>query len=757
MSQEDRVSIPDERYAPKPENRPDYKPEIQNFAGHKETCKKVLTWAKDYLDYFKSQSQRSRFEDDMDTADELYRVAKTRSQHKSDGVSNTEDTRSQVTPASFNSDIRIITAGQKAVVLGNEGDVPMEYAPLPDAMEYTAIEGRRIAEDQQAVLAYTWVKDGMRKKVGRLLNRVNKYGTYVIEMGWKYEVDTRKERVVTEWEESEDGETRKPKAFDFKERDVIVADHPTLELVDPKDAWWDTQIENEQDWNCYVRRKQMQLGDIWKLQRTGDFMNVGKLKVGNLYSGEGDSDVLHDRQVNAAEQGDTDKQTGMVDVYEFKIRVPVNPETGRWQPKSILPEWFEFTIAGDPGKDPVFLKLSPNPQFCRKIPVQVVHSHPDDDKGSIKMGYIHLVKCLIAEEATVINQYFDNNTTRNQKPLIAERGSLSIRDKTFAAGGTRIWWKKPGSQDPHEMDIQDTTQQTLPMLGLIDEKRRAAMGTYPTLVGQPSGARTSASEATIDFEQAIKPALEDAKDLADQPLPFISYWVAEMWREFGDPRRRLVITNQNEQREVKPAELWGPLTTVVTSVKRFQDGLIRQRAENQFLNQVFPLAQPYMEPDLVVRIFKQILKSRHFEDVDTGWKVGDDFDAKHVAEWENESILHDAVLDFPSQEENHTAHLRYHKPMLQIYLVRVPAEEQNAEGVGMMKQHILVHEQMQAQSERATSLSVQNAAARQGGGAPPETPGQEQGDVLGAEAGAAENLGLPQQGAPTLSAPALAG
>lgn len=239
MSQEGRVSIPDERYAPKPEDRPAYKPDIQNFASHTETCKKVLTCATDYLGYFRSQNQRHKFEDDMDTADELYRVAKHRTQHKTDTARNTEDTRSNVTPASFHADIRTITAGQKSVILGDEGELPMEYAPLPDSDEYTAAEGRRIAEDQQEVLAYTWEKDGMRQKVGRLFKRTNKYGTYVIEMGWKYEVEKRKQREVTEWDESEDGETRTPKKFEFKERDFVVADHPTLDIVDPKDAWWD--------------------------------------------------------------------------------------------------------------------------------------------------------------------------------------------------------------------------------------------------------------------------------------------------------------------------------------------------------------------------------------------------------------------------------------------------------------------------------------------------------------------------------------
>ena len=742
-----RTSIPNPRYAPKPESKPAYKPSIPNFADNEETVKKTLEWVKGYLADFKVQGAWTKAETNDDAADEMYRAALTRTQVETDASANKEDTRSNVSSTSYYRILRVITAGETAVMLGNEDDLPVVYEPDPDTDDYREDEGRRIAEDQNMLLAYTFNAAKIRDKIRRILLFGNKYGNQLIEARWDYRRQKRRERVPTGF--TDDGEgNRRPKGFTVKELDRVIADWPDLIRHDMKDSWFDAMIDDIQNQSCVIVRKYKQLGELWQLQRVDEFKNVGDITTAHLYNGEQHNSTMTERQTNAGEEPDTTRQTTLFDLYDAWIRLPVNPETGKWEPDKQIPKWYNVVFVGDLDGKPVCAKLSPNTHFCEQIPFLLYHSH-DDDKGALHMGYAILLKCLYMMETTVFNQTFDNNTLRTQKPLIADRGSLSVRDKTFTAGGNRVWWKRPGAADPHEMDIQDTTQQSIPLLATIQENTKETAGANKPFLGEAMGSRTSASEAIGVLEQAIKPALEDTKYKANQLLPFVAFWVKEMWREFGDPRRRLMVTYQNEQREIKPAELWGPLNTRVVSIKRFQDNILRRREEDQMLNIIVPLmlSSRATGQQGVKVFFRQVLKNRSYDDVDKILESGSKFDAHHIADGENDAILFGGVYDLPKEGEDHEAHIERHKPFLASYLL-LPEEEQNPASARMMKQHIQMHETFIERAEAGAANAAMTGQMPAEAGAP-RSPGEAAGDMMGAEAGAMENL--PETGRPPIA------
>lgn len=745
----DRVTIPDAKHAPEPEATPKHLRKNPNFADKEESVKKALAWIRDYMNDFKAQSARSVYvETEMDIADEMYRAAKTRTSVESDQSNNKEDTRSNVSSTAFNRAIRALTANEVSVILGNEDELPVVYEPLPGATEYREDEGQRIAQDQNATLAYTFNASKMRDVIRSIFLYVNKYANQLVGMKWDRRKEKRRDRVPVKFETDEATGMRRPVKWEHKVQERTVSDQPRLERYDMKDCWFDSMIDDIQDQSCVIIRRQKQLSDIWQLQRMAEFKNVDKITTAALHKSEGSESVLSDRQANASEDSDANSPTTLFDVYEAWIRLPINDETGAWEPSSELPHWYHVYFVGDLDGAPVCVKLSPNPYNCNRIPLLLFHSH-EDDKGALHMGYSVLAKCLYMIETTILNQAIDNNTVRNQKPLIADLGSLHVRDMTFTAGGNRVWWKTPGADDPHEIEIQDTTRQTIPLLNLIQDYLKETMGTNKPFMGEALGQRTSASEAIGVLEQAVKPALEDAKYKANQLLPFIAEWNMELWRQFGDPELRLVLTQQNEQREVKPAMLWGPLSVRVTSIKRFQDGILRRKEEDMFLNQFFPLAQPYMSEEGIVNALSQIAKNRNYQDVDTWWKKSSDYDARRVARMENESILHSGVYDMPKQEENHAAHLAEHQPYLANYSL-LPEMERDPENIRRMQLHIQVHEQMLAGSKQgAAQAAMTGAPSALGvegvGGNGPRTQGEAVGDMLGAAAGAAEQPGRPPE------------
>jgi hypothetical protein len=740
----ERISIPDETHAPKPERKPNHVPAIPNFADNAQTVQNALSWVHGYKQDFERQSARDRFVGtDMDIADEMYRAAKTRSAVETDESGNQEDTRSKVSSTSYYRTIRAITSGEMSVILGNEEELPVCYEPMPGTRDYQEDEGRRIADDQNMTLAYTMNADKMAKTIRRVFLYGNKYGNQPVEMTWDYRTCEVLERVPTGFTYDEATGQRKPKGFTFKKRDVTIADHPHLETFGMKDYWFDATIDDMQDQSCTVRCYAKQLGELWQLQRVRQFQNVGKITKDMLKGGDHPEGVLDERQTNAGEDADAGDQSTLFEVYKAFVRLPINDETGEWEPDTTLPHWYEAWFAGDLAKNPVCLRLSPWVFPC--IPQMLFHSH-DDDKGALHMGFEILSKCLYMMETTIFNQAIDNNTLRNQKPLIVDRGSLAIRDKTFTAGGNRVWSLTPGSRDPREIEIQDTTGQTINLLSVIQDYLKETVGTNKPFLGEALGSRTSASEAMGVLEQAVKPALEDAKYKAEQLLPFIAEWVRDYWRLFGDPQRKLAVTYQGEQREIKPAELWGPLNVRVVSIKRFSDNILQRKQDDQFFAQYFPVAREYMGPVGAVRALKQIAKRRGYDNVDEWFPQVKNGDAMARAKGENAAVLLDGVADYPKPDEDHDAHLEEHEPFLMTYLIQVPKEEQVPENVENMKLHIKMHKDFKGRAGANAAVSEQTGqvpGAGAGADVAARSPGEAVGDMLGAESGTLGNTESP--------------
>jgi len=737
---EGRSTIPEKKYLPKPAATPAHKKELKNFADNEETVKQALLWIRGYLEEFKGRAARKKFETDADVADEMYRAAKNRLQLNSDETENVNATASKIKSASFYTDIRMITAGQKAIVLGNEEELPMRYEPLSELEGVPEDVALSMSDDRNAWLSHVMEVAKLRKCIGKIFFYTNKYSLQVMEMGWDYRREEREVREPIAFEDR-DG-VQVPTRFGWKKKMRTVADNPVVNLHEWRNSWWDSSIFNIQDQSCLIFRKQMQYSDLLSLYRSGEVVNIDQITSAELYKGEGDSPGLSERQGNAGEDGDSEVSNGLYDVYRGYCRFPADPETGKWEPKKVVSEWWEYIFAGDITSGGKCLQLIPLRYKNKKIPVEIVYSH-EDDKGSIKLGYATLVKSIIAQEMTIFDQYFDNNTNRNQVPLIIDRNAINIRDRTFTAGGNRVWIIKPGARYPDQLTIQDTTQQAIPMINLNDERRRRTMGTLKAFEGIAAGGRTSATESTLDFQQAVKPALEDTKLLAGQVLPFIAEWVWDLTEQFGDPEIKMRITYNGEAREVTPSQLYGPYTVRVTAVKHFEDNLIAQQRDNQFLSLMFPL---YMQtkgarPEVPL---KDIFKRRGYENVDTWWQETGDTDALRASRSENEAILWQGFTDFPKEGENHEVHLNGqhgHIPYL-ASVVLLPKEDQPPEEyILLMKQHI---EQTKQMMQQATQPTPQPGAAQ---GAPPQLEGEAQGDMMGAEAGALENL--PQQGAPT--------
>ena len=751
----DALPVPDGKYAPDPDATPTHRRKVPNYADNEDTVAKTLSWCQSYLYKFKNQGARDAFEDEMDIADELYRAAANRNSLNSDQADNIESTTSQIQSATFYSDVRAINANEKIVVLGNEQELPVKYEPIPGSADYGigdagVKEGLRLARYWNALLAYVWGVGKYDKAIMNELWKMNKYGNVAIEMTWDYRVEKRWVKKPKYKKTGMFGlgkeDTTKITGFTWKQMDVTIADWPKPIVYDLKDVWFDAMIDDVQEQSCLAFRCQKQLSDIWGLQYTGEWMNVDKIKQDHFYMGEQINDVKSERQSNAGESEDSETPTTLVDVWKFWVRLPIDPETGKWNAGKNLCSWYRVHFAGQVETGPVCLEITPNPHSCSLIPVNIAHAL-EDDKGAFHLSYCTLGKSYYAQEMTLIDMANDNVRERNRLPLMVEKGSLDIRNLVFAPGGNRIWAYKAGSREPKELQIQDTTQTTLNMLGATEERRQKILGTNKAFLGEPIGGRQSASGYLGTLDQALKPALEDAKYKAEQILPFHAFWIKEMYYDFGDPETTLLITYEDEQLEVKPAHLYGDFRIRVASIKNFNDSALKKKDDNELLAQVLPVLTKMGAIDAqgAKVIARQILTDRKLENINEIFKTESNYDAIRVAKSENMAIMWQNIFDMPKPEENHLVHIKEHEQHLSSVMLLAENEMPDPTAIKRMKMHIEMHKRFM--NEAAAGI-VNQASLDQP--EPAGTPGEVVGGDIAGDMGTMGNLKTAETGRPPM-------
>lgn len=750
----DMLTIPEKKHIPDTGSLPSHINKSPNWADSEETVKKVLEWTQQYYEDFEGQASRDKMIKNMDTADELTRAAITATQLEADVNTNgqkIDNTKTNVTTASYYRYLRAVTAWETNVGLGNEQELPVKAEPIPGAHGAKEDEAMTQAETRNMELAYAFEHGQFRPALADNQWALNKYGNRMLEIRWRREEEEITERVPVRNPLMKLGRTLAGKPlWQWKKSKKVMADWPELVSIDLRNAWFDMTVSDIQKQSCVILRSQHQYADLLDFQLAGWAMNMENVTAQTQYNADATASdqagrVLDSRKTNADESGDEYNITKLFDIYKTYIRVPVDSK-GKWDEKKVVARWHEAWFVGDlKSQNVVCIRLSPLIYNKGELPLLLQHAIRDD-KGAISVGYAELSKCLLAMEMTVFNQAFDNWKTRNRQPILAEKGSLLVKELNFTPGGNRIVYYQPGAQQPTELKIGDTTGTMPLMLQEVDRRIQDVFGVNKPFMSQALGGRTSAQEALFVTDQAIKIALEEAKYKWGQVLTFVAEWTLSMMDQFADPDIQRFVMWGNKPVEVKPQEAWMPVNLRVVSVKQFQDSAIRRREEDQFINQIFPLAKEVMSKQGQVNFFTQVAKNRGFENVDEWWSQEADYDAREEAKKENVDILWYGINDLPAQEENHPAHLLEHKPSLSSYIL-LPENEQIPDNIRKMKQHIQMHERF---SEQAKSASANRAV---GGAQPmqeapamptPGTPGQEGGEAIAAEMGSMGNMPAPE-------------
>ncbi len=711
------VTIPDAKYAPKPIKTPSHQKAIPNFADKEKTVEKVLTVIKGFHEHFKTQAERKSLLEKMEQADRMLRCSKV----EDTSSDQHQPTMSNYPSLAFWKRHRTLTSQEKAIILGSE-EMPARFDPIPDCADYTEDEGTRVAEGENLMLFHAFDRDNTRFKMGQSIYYVDKYGQELISSEYDYRTEEREDRVRIQ-------KGQNTAKFKWEKRNRVIADNPTYIRHDLRWAWYDCKIDDMQKQQCIILMSVCGLADIWQEVRDGHYVKPEGLDARHLFFDEDDDDTLQTRKTNAGDESSSD-YTGQFVQYNIWVRVPID-DKGVWNEDEVLPTWHWATFIGYLNNEPICVRLNPNPYHHKGNPFKLIHAY-EDDKGAVHMGLVDILQANDDEVRVTVNEMIDNKTLRTKKQTIVEQNSLLTKDLT--AGANKVIVKRPGTPDPHEIEIQDTTITAIPFLRWLEEDGDKAAGTDKPIIGEAMGGRTAATEARNVYKEAMKIMLDKAYYLADQLLPWVAEQFSELWRQYADPKRVVAIDYQGQRYEVKPSELWGPMRVTVTSVKKFEEDAMSRMEENNLIATGYQFLAALMGREGATEFWRQVLKRRKYRNVDSFFPKVNDYEAREVARMENDQILYQGQWDAPKQEENQEIHLEEHESFLAAYKA-LPAEQQNAQNMALLVQHIAVHHYMQIQAQRQMALMTQGITQQPQQQVGPETTGQAAGDLMGAQTG----------------------
>lgn len=717
-STDSRLALPET--GPQMGSLPPHHEKRKNLADDKELCDLFWNDANQHWNRFNGQPEREAAEDARVAADGMYRASRRKPTRQAEKF-----TMSNVSDTGYHRRIRTVSAGEAAIFY-NGIDPPAKYVPLAETDDYEPEDGKIIADQQNLLARYTQLVDKREAKVKKLNLLTNKYANYFEKSEWLRVVQTRRERRPKrkngKIERDKDGAI---KGWERKEIERTIADHPTIRLKDPKDIWIDATIEEMDMQLCILDRGTENVQTLHRLQSQGEIMNVDEIKAEHLYQGEQHSDELNRRKENADEGTSSQESNGLVEVWNVWMLAPIDKE-GKWDRKKTLPTWHWGIFAGNINSRPVCLSLMRNPYNHGKQPYNMVHSH-EDDKGAYHFGFPELGEDLYWLSTTIVNQAVDNNTLRNRKPFIQIGRSLT-QDMTFS--GNKIFHMERGATLT-EVDVKDTTGVTMQFLDRIDDIQDKTFNTDKPITGEPLGGRTTAQEATNVFEQAQKPAIEKAKYFGDQHYPWEFGMDKDLWEQFGDPKRVIKLTEHEQVYEVRPGDLWGPLTVSVSSVLEFESTALRRQQLNAVTTNVMPFLGKFMAPGGGQQYGRDFFDEFKIKNGDIIFGTVANAEARSQAQRESRDMIDNDKVTDPQPDEAHDAHIETHQDILDEFKMLPKADRETMGGldtINLQQRHIDGHKKLKTDQQPSAQAPPQQELAG------PAGLGLAQGGQLGKEA-----------------------
>lgn len=743
----------------------------KNWAKDTEVVKKFHEKALEHFQTFAQSQARKDLMTYLKNADAKWRIAQATENRFKDDSTQKLNTLSHVSSGQLYKTVRLITAGQRTIVFSDPTELPAQYDPFPKCADYSEAEGKRIADGQNDYLKFVWYKEDWTTFIKKGLLHCNKNSMELVEMAWDFIQEKRPERVPgwfdakgdpVEWTPEADNrgsgmydvdgveippetflnEAGMPQSYVFVEKMREKRNWPVMTRHDLRNVYVDLQLDDIQKSTAIIIRDQCTFGELLAMQKQGYYDNVGKLTADQLFTTESkhnDTD-LADKYDNA-DMTHEEVANGLFDRYRICMIAPITgDDKPKWDEEAI-PEIHESVFVGPfeqtPATTPnpegkltgcVCLQLRKNPYHHKEFPFFLRHSHPEDDKGLVKLGYYTLLECNIEQQTVLVDTWNDNRTLAIKSPMVGEKGNVLEDDLSFWKN--KVFWVKPGTGATALtfLKVPMVTADTPEAVAFFQKEADEIAGTLDAVRGEYAGSRTTATEVLGAREQAMKPAIEDCKAAVGPYLSWILRMTASLGRQFA-PNRIHVASNEGQYvGEINPTLLYGGLATKVTAMDNYEaDVATRQILVNFIQAGGYDRAAPFMGKDGSLYFWRIVAKRLKLPDpVKMFPEVKIYVEAINQANADYQYILinpQDAMVNpvyLPKMGEQHEVHITVLKPysdrMKAIIKDVNPAEQEHyAAVIRALDFYILIHEQLKEQEAQQALATAPQLGAGGGG------------------------------------------
>lgn len=708
-----------------PEKSPDQDPlasisgiERKNLADDTDLVKQVMTHLERY--YQKYRTDRSELEDIWQTADWMFKCGQNETRRESERTRLDRQDSDYLTMTKaqkcgstiFFKQVRAITALFVSYLTSKKDPYTFKSRSNPDIYESDQ-QADDLARQHNLLMRWSRDQEGFVPKCIELFMQLVKYGNLPVYSRW-----VRRVRDVLDRWPSENGGTV------IERRSVVADNRPVLEVVPNENFYADQNIGCIQQQNAIIVRSMANITNLLQGSRDGDYINVENITAEHVYQGRDEDDMRTEKEDNSGYSANTsDVNTGTFLQLDAHCLLPIDETKGkgkRWDATKHEPKKYWVTVVkGYEGG--VCLRIERNPDPDDEYPFEMLSLIPDDSDKLYKISLAEILRGNYSESTTSKEQMIDSKTLQNNRPLKAVRGEVHTESGGLAFGKDKVFWVD-GEKSLTEFNLGNVID-NLPTLQYLEEDSHEAAGTGKTMMGQPMGGRTAASEAINAYSAANRPHEMTVKYVFNKLLPFHARKGVRQWHLYADENQIIKITDEGQvYQQIMPADLYGDFDVEVTLVEDYDNNILNQQNMAFVVQNVLPVFAPVLNlRELAKPIFDRLV---HLDVTKAILPDRSDQSAAQ-ARSENQQMLNGGYVS-PTINEDFDAMLREHKG---FRLQFSGAEDQYADVVAMLDRHI-------EETEFLKEQGAGTAAMQPAGG--PGMMGNTPGTVAGNQAAAIE-------------------
>jgi len=560
----------------------------KDLSDNEDVTKQALDAANEF--HVKFKTQREQFEEIWNVADYMRKAAQNRTLNQSEmtkGVNPSWDagTNEQSETGSTTFFRQQKQSASQLVSVAGSSDAPFRYSPVRNPGIFDSeSDGREQADSWNTLAKWTMRADEFDMKFIDFAWDLKTFGNVPVmfyQEREKRKVMIRKPKYHMETK-PETGEPMavRDEGYDENEVEVWTKNYPSFKTLPVDSVYADIFIPDLQHQDCVVIPTFVSLSDLIAMNNAELINSEQFEKLDKKDVWDGTTEITaKKRQMENANMSTPTQVTDQFIMWDIFLRCPI--EKDKWDDEALVADLYWITVIGNEIKQGLPIRFIRNPDPDDEIPVYMMHDQPGDNNILYHTSVAQILRGNYSVECTLKNQMIDNGSAKNHPPLKEVEGEVRGDDRRF---GPKTLFVVEDQNSIDVMDVPDLSDFNLKLLEHVKQDSNEASGISGNVAGDSYGARTSANEAGNAYRNAIQPHMVVTKYSLTQFMRVYARKMHSYWDKYALDGQVVSITDDREQREVFPKDLYGMFDVQIDIVDQYQDDVVTNQKLMDMMN-----------------------------------------------------------------------------------------------------------------------------------------------------------------------------